>query len=185
MLRRTTGQSMTAALPSMKAWQDEWTKPGAEGGMSATVLGSWSEFATSLQPPCNLLATSLQPPSFNFLLKTLLHSILLHSTLSHSTLSLSTLLATLLLSTPSNPLTPSTPSILHFFPFNFSLQFLSPSIFFFFNFFSSLCFLHIVSFIMFPSVVSFNYFSPASKFLYPFKCFIPSNVLSLQFFFFP
>ena len=36
-------RAMMAALPSKKAWQDEWTKPGAEGGMSATVLGSWSE----------------------------------------------------------------------------------------------------------------------------------------------
>ena len=29
-------RAMTAALPSKKAWQDEWTKPGAEGGLSAT-----------------------------------------------------------------------------------------------------------------------------------------------------
>ena len=35
--------AMAAALPSRKAWQ-EWTKPGADGGMSATVLGSWSEW---------------------------------------------------------------------------------------------------------------------------------------------
>ena len=34
---------MTAALPSKRAWQDEWTKPGAEGGTSATVLDNWSE----------------------------------------------------------------------------------------------------------------------------------------------
>ena len=34
---------MTAALPSNKAWQDEWTMPGAEGVVSATVLGNWSE----------------------------------------------------------------------------------------------------------------------------------------------
>ena len=37
-------RAMTAALPSKKAWHDEWTKTGAEGGMSATVLGSWSEW---------------------------------------------------------------------------------------------------------------------------------------------
>ena len=26
-------RALSAALPSRKAWQDEWTKPGAEGGM--------------------------------------------------------------------------------------------------------------------------------------------------------
>ena len=34
---------MSAALPSRKAWKDEWTKTGAEGGMGATALESWSE----------------------------------------------------------------------------------------------------------------------------------------------
>ena len=37
-------RAMTAALPSRRAWQDEWTKPGVEGGMSATVLDNWSEW---------------------------------------------------------------------------------------------------------------------------------------------
>ena len=37
-------RAMTAALPSRRAWQDEWTKPGAEGGMSASVLDNWSEW---------------------------------------------------------------------------------------------------------------------------------------------
>ena len=37
-------RAMTAALPSRRAWQDEWTKPGAEGGMSAAVLDNWSEW---------------------------------------------------------------------------------------------------------------------------------------------
>ena len=36
------GDDGSAALPFKKAWQDEWTKPGAEGGVSAAVLGSWS-----------------------------------------------------------------------------------------------------------------------------------------------
>ena len=35
---------MSAALPSRKAWKDEWTKPGAEGGMGAAALESWSEW---------------------------------------------------------------------------------------------------------------------------------------------
>ena len=35
---------MSAALPSKKAWKDEWTKPGAEGGMGAAELESWSEW---------------------------------------------------------------------------------------------------------------------------------------------
>ena len=30
--------ALSAALPSRKAWQDEWAKPGAEGGMEVTVL---------------------------------------------------------------------------------------------------------------------------------------------------
>ena len=49
-------RAMTAALPSKKAWQDQWTKPGAEGGMSATVLGSWSEWRaqTSEEPRAQL-----------------------------------------------------------------------------------------------------------------------------------
>ena len=37
-------RALSAALPSRKAWQDEWTKPGAEGGMGVTVLESWSEW---------------------------------------------------------------------------------------------------------------------------------------------
>ena len=36
-------RALSAALPSRKAWQDEWTKPGAEGGMGRWVLESWSE----------------------------------------------------------------------------------------------------------------------------------------------
>ena len=35
---------MSAALPLKKAWKDEWTKPGAEGGMGAAELESWSEW---------------------------------------------------------------------------------------------------------------------------------------------
>ena len=46
----------TAALPYKKTWQDQWTKPGAEGGMSATVLGSWLEWRakTSEKPRAQL-----------------------------------------------------------------------------------------------------------------------------------
>ena len=36
-------QALSAALPSRKAWKDEWTKPEAEGGMEAMVLESWSD----------------------------------------------------------------------------------------------------------------------------------------------
>ena len=35
---------MSAALPLKKAWKDERTKPGAEGGMGAAELESWSEW---------------------------------------------------------------------------------------------------------------------------------------------
>ena len=35
---------MSAALPLKKAWKDEWTKPGAEGGMGAVELESWFEW---------------------------------------------------------------------------------------------------------------------------------------------
>ena len=35
---------MSAALPLKKAWKDEWTKAGAEGGMGAVELESWSEW---------------------------------------------------------------------------------------------------------------------------------------------
>ena len=31
-------RALSAALPSRKAWKDEWTKPGADGGMGASVL---------------------------------------------------------------------------------------------------------------------------------------------------
>ena len=37
-------RAMSAALPLKKAWKDEWTKPGAEGGMGAVELESWSEW---------------------------------------------------------------------------------------------------------------------------------------------
>ena len=37
-------RAMFAALPLKKAWKDEWTKPGAEGGMGAVELESWSEW---------------------------------------------------------------------------------------------------------------------------------------------
>ena len=37
-------RAMSAALPLKKAWKDEWTKPGAEGGMGAAELESWSEW---------------------------------------------------------------------------------------------------------------------------------------------
>ena len=37
-------RAMSAALPLKKAWKDEWTKPGAEGGMGAVELDSWSEW---------------------------------------------------------------------------------------------------------------------------------------------
>ena len=35
-------KTLSAAVPLRKAWQDEWTKPGAEGGMVASVLENWS-----------------------------------------------------------------------------------------------------------------------------------------------
>ena len=37
-------RAMSAAHPLKKAWKDEWTKPGAEGGMGAVELESWSEW---------------------------------------------------------------------------------------------------------------------------------------------
>ena len=37
-------QAMSAALPLKKAWKDEWTKLGAEGGMGGAELESWSEW---------------------------------------------------------------------------------------------------------------------------------------------
>ena len=37
-------RAMSAALPLKKAWKDEWTKPGAEGGMGAVELESWYEW---------------------------------------------------------------------------------------------------------------------------------------------
>ena len=37
-------RAMSAALPLKKAWKDEWTKPGAEGGMGAAAIESWSEW---------------------------------------------------------------------------------------------------------------------------------------------
>ena len=37
--KRLQGHDGSAAV-----WQDEWTKPGEEGGMSATVLDNWSEW---------------------------------------------------------------------------------------------------------------------------------------------
>ena len=37
-------QGVVGSTPSRNAWQDEWTKPGAEGGMGATVLENWSEW---------------------------------------------------------------------------------------------------------------------------------------------
>ena len=37
-------RALSAALSSRKAWQDEWTKPGAEGGMEASVRENWSEW---------------------------------------------------------------------------------------------------------------------------------------------
>ena len=37
-------RAMSAALPLKKAWKDEWSKPGAEGGMGAVELESWSEW---------------------------------------------------------------------------------------------------------------------------------------------
>ena len=37
-------RAMSAARPLKKAWQDEWTKPGAEGGMAAAEFESWSEW---------------------------------------------------------------------------------------------------------------------------------------------
>ena len=37
-------RAITAVVPSRRAWQDEWTKPRAEGSMSATSLDSWSEW---------------------------------------------------------------------------------------------------------------------------------------------
>ena len=37
-------RAMSAAPPLKKAWKDECTKPGAEGGMGAVELESWSEW---------------------------------------------------------------------------------------------------------------------------------------------
>ena len=37
-------RAMSAAFPLKKAWKDEWTEPGAEGGMGAVELESWSEW---------------------------------------------------------------------------------------------------------------------------------------------
>ena len=37
-------RALSAALPSRKAWKDEWTKPGAEGGMEASVLQKWCDW---------------------------------------------------------------------------------------------------------------------------------------------
>ena len=37
-------RALSAARPSRKAWQDEWTKPGAEGGMGASVLENWLDW---------------------------------------------------------------------------------------------------------------------------------------------
>ena len=170
---------MTAALPSMEAWQDEWTEPGAEGGMSATVLGSWSEWRASVQPPCNLPATSFEPP-LN-LLSTLLLSTLLLSTLllsSNSTL----LLSTLLLSNTFKHLQPL--QSLNFFPFNFlpsifplifsllifSLLFFSNSIFSLSNFSLSIFFTF--------NCFTFNFV----PFISPFKIFFPSKFFPLTFF---
>ena len=38
-------RAMSAALPLKKARKDEWTKPGAEGGMGAAELENWSEWS--------------------------------------------------------------------------------------------------------------------------------------------
>ena len=37
-------RALSAALPSSKGWKDEWTKPGAEGGMEASVLENWLDW---------------------------------------------------------------------------------------------------------------------------------------------
>ena len=37
-------RAMSAALPLKQTWKDKWTKPGAEGGMGAVELESWSEW---------------------------------------------------------------------------------------------------------------------------------------------
>ena len=37
-------RALSAALPSRKAWQDEWAKRGAEGGMGGSVLENWSDW---------------------------------------------------------------------------------------------------------------------------------------------
>ena len=47
--KKRDNRAMTAPLLSKKAWQDEWTKLGAEGGMCATVLGSWSEWRAQMR----------------------------------------------------------------------------------------------------------------------------------------
>ena len=42
--KQRDNRALSAALPSRKAWQDEWTKAGAEGGMGASVLENWSDW---------------------------------------------------------------------------------------------------------------------------------------------
>ena len=37
-------RALSAALPSRKAWQDEWTTLGAEGGIGESVLENWSDW---------------------------------------------------------------------------------------------------------------------------------------------
>ena len=37
-------EGLSAALPSRNAWKDEWTKPGAEGGMGPSVIENWLDW---------------------------------------------------------------------------------------------------------------------------------------------
>ena len=42
--KKSDHRALSAALPSRNAWKDEWTKPGAEGGMGASVLENWLDW---------------------------------------------------------------------------------------------------------------------------------------------
>ena len=53
-------RAMSAALPSKKAWKDEWTKPGAEGGMGAVALESWSECENPVARSCETVRAQCQ-----------------------------------------------------------------------------------------------------------------------------
>ena len=58
--KKTDDRALSAALPSRKAWQDEWTKPGAEGGMGTTVLENWSEWRAQTPRPHDEVGSSRQ-----------------------------------------------------------------------------------------------------------------------------